>query len=91
MKNKVSFLTLLLFIPALAIASDHYEQVQEWLKKMHHAAHTLNYEGTFVYGQKDQLSSMRIIHSADEKEEKERLVSMDGSGREVIRKGDSVK
>src|SRR5210317_218331 len=91
MKNKVSFLTLLLFIPALAIASDHYEQVQKWLKKMHHAAHTLNYEGTFVYGQKDQLSSMRIIHSADEKEEKERLVSMDGSGREVIRKGDSVK
>ena len=91
MKNKVSFITLLLFIPVLAFASDHYEQVQEWLKKMHHAAHTLNYEGTFVYGQKDQLSSMRIIHSADEKEEKERLVSMDGSGREVIRKGDSVK
>ncbi|MEJ2142498.1 MAG: MucB/RseB C-terminal domain-containing protein, partial [Gammaproteobacteria bacterium] len=57
---------------------------------MHTAAHTLNYEGTFVYGQKDQLSSMRIIHSASEKDEKERLVSMDGSGREVIRKGNSV-
>lgn len=91
MKNKISFSIFLLFVPLLALASDHFEQVQEWLKKMHHAAHTLNYEGTFVYGQKDQLSSMRIIHSASNKEEKERLVSMDGSGREVIRKGDSVK
>lgn len=90
MKNKAGFLIIVLFLPLLAYASDHYEQVQQWLKKMHTAAHTLNYEGTFVYGQKDQLSSMRIIHSASENEEKERLVSMDGSGREVIRKGNSV-
>jgi sigma-E factor negative regulatory protein RseB len=90
MKNKTRFFLTLLFLPLLAFASDHHAQVQEWLKKMHTAAHTLNYEGTFVYGQKDQLSSMRIIHSASDKEEKERLVSMDGSGREVIREGDSV-
>jgi sigma-E factor negative regulatory protein RseB len=90
MKNKAAVLTIILFLPLLAYASENYEQVQEWLKKMHTAAHTLNYEGTFVYGQKDQLSSMRIIHSASEKDEKERLVSMDGSGREVIRKGNSV-
>ncbi len=90
MKNKLSFILFALFVPLLAFAADHHDQVQEWLKKMHRAAHTLNYEGTFVYGQKDQMSSMRIIHSATENEEKERLVSMDGSGREVIRKGNSV-
>ena len=90
MKSKTRFSLTLLFLPLLAFASDQHALVQEWLKKMHTAAHTLNYEGTFVYGQKDQLSSMRIIHSANDKEEKERLVSMDGSGREVIRKGNSV-
>lgn len=90
MKNKASFFYIILCLPLLAYANDHSAQVQDWLKKMHRAAHTLNYEGTFVYGQKDNLSSMRIIHSASEKEEKERLVSMDGSGREVIRKGNSV-
>lgn len=90
MKNKLTVVIFATFLPLLAFATDHYQQVQSWLKKMHTAAHTLNYEGTFVYGQKEQLSSMRIIHSATESEEKERLVSMDGSGREVIRKGDSV-
>ncbi|MGD8811180.1 MAG: MucB/RseB C-terminal domain-containing protein [Thioalkalispiraceae bacterium] len=92
MKNKfISVLLIVFLFPVLSLASDDYEQMQILLKKMHKAAHTLNYEGTFVYGQKDQLSSMRIIHSATDNEEKERLVSMDGSGREVIRNGDSVK
>ena len=91
MNSKVRFFFIIFSLPLLAVAGDHSEQVQEWLKKMHRAAHTLNYEGTFVYGQKDQMSSMRIIHSATENEEKERLVSMDGSGREVIREGNSVK
>lgn len=90
MKNRSVFFVIILFLPLLAFASENYEQVQKWLEKMHAAAHTLNYDGTFVYGQKDQLSSMRIIHSAAGNEEKERLVSMDGSGREVIRKGNSV-
>jgi len=66
------------------------DEVQPWLEKMHQAAHMLNYEGTFVYGQQDQLSSIRIIHSVTQAGERERLVSMDGSGREVLRDGDRV-
>jgi sigma-E factor negative regulatory protein RseB len=52
---------------------------------MYSAAHKLNYEGIFVYGQHNELSSMKIIHSAGPKGERERLISMDGTGREVIR------
>lgn len=66
------------------------DEVQPWLEKMHAAAHMLNYEGTFVYGQQGQLSSIRIIHSVTETGERERLVAMDGSGREVLRDGDRV-
>ena len=90
MKNKfVSFLALLL-ISFVAVADHPKEDVEKWLTKMHQAAHMLNYEGTFVYGQNNEMTSMQIIHSVDKKGEFERLISLDGSGREVIRSGDTV-
>ncbi len=90
MINKlVSFFALLL-ISSIAIADHPKKDIEEWLAKMHNAAHLLNYEGTFVYGQNNELTSMQIIHSVDKKGEFERLISLDGSGREVIRSGDTV-
>ncbi|MCW9025592.1 MAG: MucB/RseB C-terminal domain-containing protein [Gammaproteobacteria bacterium] len=86
MKNKITFFTILLLFPfAFVQAVEHNEEIQYWLKKMYSAAHTLNYEGIFVYGQHNELSSMKIIHSAGPGGERERLISMDGTGREVIR------
>lgn len=81
--------SLSLALPLTAFATQ-LEEVQGWLEKMQHAAHTVNYEGTFVYGQQGQLSSMRIIHRATPEGEQERLISMDGTGREVIRDGSKV-
>lgn len=90
MVNKlVSFLTLVL-ISFSVFADPPKENVEKWLAKMHHAAHMINYEGIFVYGQNDELTSMQIIHSVDKNGEFERLISLDGSGREVIRSGDTV-
>lgn len=90
MTNKLaSVLVGCLISLQVAWASD-IAGVQPWLEKMHRAAHMLNYEGTFVYGQQDQLSSIRIIHSVSERGERERLISMDGTGREVLRDGDKV-
>jgi len=90
MINKfVSFFVLLL-ISFVAIADHPKEDVEKWLAKMHHAAHMLNYDGKFVYGENSKLTSMQIIHSVDKKGEFERLISLDGSGREVIRSGDTV-
>lgn len=90
MINKfVSFLTLVL-ITFSAVADHPKEDVEKWLSKMHQASHMLNYEGIFVYGQNNEMTSMRIIHSVDKNGEFERLISLDGSGREVIRSGDTV-
>ena len=51
MINKfVSFFALLL-ISSVAIADHPKKDIEEWLAKMHNAAHLLNYEGTFFYGQ----------------------------------------
>ena len=88
-KKVVSFLSLLV-ISFVAIADHPKEDVEKWLAKMHNAAHMINYEGTFVYGQNNEMTSMQIIHSVDKKGEFERLISLDGSGREVIRSGDTV-
>ena len=74
----------------MAVADHPKNDVEKWLAKMHNAAHMLNYDGIFVYGQNNELSSMQIIHGVDENGEVERLISLDGSGREVIRSGDTV-
>ncbi|MDZ7805081.1 MucB/RseB C-terminal domain-containing protein [Thiohalophilus sp.] len=89
MRNKLATVLFGAGLSLQAWASDIAE-VEPWLEKMHQAAHMLNYEGTFVYGQQDQLSSIRIIHSVSEAGERERLISMDGTGREVLRDGDRV-
>jgi len=89
LKGLVIFLGLLMPL-SLALAEQDQKSIQDWLEKMHSAAHSLNYEGIFVYGQHNQLSSMKIIHSANKTGERERLISMDGSGREVIRDNNKV-
>jgi len=71
-------------MPAAVIAADN-EMVEVWLQKMHKAAYSLNYTGKFVYQQGKQLSLMKIIHAVDDKEVFERLISLDGIGREIIR------
>ncbi len=57
---------------------------------MHEATRTLNYEGIFVYQRGDHLESMRLIHRYADGAEAERLISLSGPAREVIRQGDRV-
>ena len=57
---------------------------------MHDATRTLNYDGVFVYQRGDQLESMRLIHRFAEDTESERLISLSGPAREVIRNGTLV-
>lgn len=91
MKNSfiivVANVALLTFFSSAACSA---EDVRVWLKKMQHAAHTVNYDGTFVYSREDQLSAMRLIHRADKQGEQERLISLDSTGREVIRDNKKV-
>jgi sigma-E factor negative regulatory protein RseB len=61
------------------------EEAYGWLMKMNQATRQLNYDGTFVYQHGDQLEAMRIIHVVDGDSVQERLVSLNGAAREVIR------
>jgi len=53
--------------------------------EMSMALKTLNYEGVFVHLQGMSVTSMHILHASDASGELERMTSLDGEAREVIR------
>ena len=59
----------------------------QWLARMNHALTALDYEGTFAHSQGARVEMLRIIHRVENGVVDERLMSLDGSGREFIRKG----
>ena len=61
-----------------------------WLQRIASAARHLNYAGTFVYQQGDAVETSRIVHLVEGNNEMERLESLDGPRREVIRNNEMV-
>lgn len=76
----VAALCLLAVPPTRAAGEPH-----DWLLRIGQAARQLNYEGTFVYQHGAQLETMRIAHRVVDGVTEERLVSLTGTPREVIR------
>lgn len=54
------------------------------------AGRQLDYEGVFVYQRESALDTMRLIHRGADGSETERLVSLSGPAREVLRDGSRV-
>lgn len=63
---------------------------RDWIEKMSSAMQNLNYTGTFVYIHDSEVETMKIFHSKLDGVEHERLVSLNGEAREIIRNADSV-
>ena len=60
------------------------------VEAMSMAVKTLNYEGTFVHVSGVRVTSMHILHSFENGTERERLLSLDGEARELIRNDEMV-
>jgi len=85
-------LLLLIFISASALAeAGNPNQAREWLERMTTAMSQMSYQGTFVYVRKDVMETMRITHLTDETGVRERLYSVSGPHREVIRDRKGVR
>lgn len=78
MARAAALLLLLLAGPAMA------GQAAELLQRMNHAVHALDYVGTLVYGERGRMETLRVYHAGGEPE-RERLVSLTGEPREVVR------
>ncbi len=76
---------------ALALASAAAaEEPTRWLERMNQALTSRNYDGTFAHWHGGRVEMLRIIHRVQDGAVSERLVSLDGSGREFIRTGSDL-
>jgi len=88
------WLLVLWGVSGIACAQGAPAQPQEalnWLKKMAAASRQLNYTGTFVYQYGNQTETSRVAHFVNAAGgEFERLETLDGPPREVIRSNDQI-
>jgi sigma-E factor negative regulatory protein RseB len=80
-------LLLMLAVPAQAGSGD----ALAWLHRMNQASRSLNFSGVYVYESSGRSESTRITHVVDGSGQHERLESLDGMAREVIRFNDEVQ
>jgi sigma-E factor negative regulatory protein RseB len=81
-----SWFTLTLAMAGAAMA----DEPGKWLERMNEALTSRNYDGTFSHWQGGRVEMLRIIHRVQNGAVSERLVSLDGSGREFIRTGSNL-
>ncbi len=83
-----------LFITCLTASSlglaDTGSAGRDLVRQMSMAMQTLNYDGSFVYAHDGELESMRITHSNSDGVERERLISLNGEAREIVRNAENV-
>jgi sigma-E factor negative regulatory protein RseB len=80
---------LLLALSAQAARADG--DALAWLQRIHAATQKLSYTGTFVYRSGDQSETSRIVHVVGPGGIRERLETLEGHPREIVRNGDEVK
>ncbi|WP_019591202.1 MucB/RseB C-terminal domain-containing protein [Thioalkalivibrio sp. ALE20] len=75
-------------LPLPVIASD--PGPAEWLERMSASVHSESYRGTFVLQRKDRLDTVRVIHAIEDGGYRERLHTLSGQEREVVRSVDRL-
>lgn len=78
---------LALLASGAAVSAAAADDARDWLAHMNDALTTRNYDGVFFHVHGGRVETMRIIHRAQGGRVMERLVSLDGSGREFVRTG----
>ena len=73
-----------------ANAAENQEEAFTLLQRMAHAAHQLNYSGSFIYQFGKDIETSRITHMKDTRGEYEKLEMLDGNRRQIFRDNDEV-
>lgn len=85
MRARLSWLLALWMLVLVSPAQAADRDARAWLERMSDALTNGNYEGRFFRVRDSRSESMRIIHRNHRGKVTERLLSLDGSGREIIR------
>ena len=83
-------LALLGAVNCSSVAAENAPDAMAWLRKIATASRQLNYTGTFVYQHGRHMESSRIVHMSDAGGEHEKLETLDGPPREIIRTNENV-
>ena len=67
------------------------QEAAAWLARAAQAARTLSYTGTMVYHHSGNVETSRLVHLYEGGQEYEKLSSLDGPAREVIRSEDEIR
>lgn len=62
----------------------------DWLERMNAAVEELSYRGEFVHVQGESAETLLIVHLNEDGHVSERIMSLVGAGREIIRDGEAV-
>ena len=76
-----------MLVAPMAMAQD----AAAWLMRITTAARTLNYTGTVVLRQGARLETFRLAHLQEGGQEWEKLLSLDGPAREIVRTASDVR
>ena len=71
----------------LSVAPAGYAAQSPWslVERMTKAARTLNYDGVIVYRSGQHMQTLRVIHRGAGGTERERMITLDGAAREIVR------
>jgi len=85
------FLLAALFGSAGSVWAAQADEPRQMLERMSTAMSQMSYQGTFVYVQGDDVETMRITHVSDKQGVRERLVSISGTPREILRDSSGIR
>jgi sigma-E factor negative regulatory protein RseB len=84
---------LLVLVPAAGFAAEQTPRPEDavgWLNLMAQAPSKVAFSGTYVHQYGGRMESSRVTHAVDGTGEYEKLVSLDGPAREIVRKNDDI-
>ncbi len=87
----VWLLTVVVGLLLSAAPAGAEDSINRWLERMSSAVESLDYRGTLVHVRNGQVDTLRVVHRSDENGVRERIVSIDGEPREILRKGGKVR
>src|ERR1700752_368052 len=67
------------------------QPARDWLERMNRAVEDLNYRGTFVHVLDGTPETLHIVHRNADGQSGERILSLDGARREIVRQGARVQ
>ena len=92
MRYRLSYpLMLVLLLPfSLAARAASDAEALTWLQDMAMAMQQQSYRGRFVFAHDGRLDSLSLLHVSDGKGIRERLLSLNGEAREVLRENENL-